>query len=637
MQHLEREKVLYEIAMSIGNTLDLTKMSKEVLQTLLKKLSATSAAIVRRKDNEIISFENVLVSIPKRIQNNVTYQEILAKINDHYECGVANQSEKGTYYYLFTLEDFGCLVLIRDEKIEDLILQSLRPIMDKMTTSLHACELHEALQVSLEEAKAADKAKSQFLANMSHEIRTPLNGIVGFLEILKLSDLSAKQHRYIDVINASSQTLLQIINDILDFSKIEAGELNVEYVSFDLRYELDMLFELFLVKASEKQINFISRVDEKLPSAIVSDKVRLKQIMVNLINNAIKFTHVGHVEVSIEVLETDDDQFTWKVSVIDTGVGIAEDKLALILEPFKQSNNSVTREYGGTGLGLSITKELIELLGGTLEVQSSEGKGSLFFFTITSKKGEEVSQEVVESISMENFTNAKILVAEDNPVNQMLMAKVLQGFNVHYELADNGKIAYDKFVVGDYDLILMDHNMPVMDGETALQQILAYEQEHNAPHTPVIALTANALHGDEERYLSMGFDSYLAKPLDMNGLKIVFHRFLADKPFEQGVNISKNSEVLGVTSTIYTKLLMKFIQVGMDEVRTLKECFFAHDTKEFINTAHSLKGAALNLQLFDVAKKAEYLEQAQEFKYDLVDAINEVEVEIEKIATLVKA
>jgi signal transduction histidine kinase len=526
IESLEREKVLYEIAMAIGNTLDIQKMGKEVLHVLLKKLSATSAAIFYGK-REAIEFSDVVVSIPRRIQSHQVYEEVLHLMNREDELDIAYQSAYGSFFYLFPLNDFGYLVLIRDDEIEALILHSLKPIMEKVTTSLHACALHGELQTSLEKAKSADKAKSQFLANMSHEIRTPLNGIVGFLNILKESNLTPKQQHYIDVIDTSTQTLLQVINDILDFSKIEAGELNVEHLPFDLHNEFSMLFELFSVQTAEKGIHFSSQIDVHFPSMIISDKVRLKQIMVNLINNAIKFTHVGHVEVTIEVLEESENSCTWKASVNDTGVGIAEEKLALILEPFKQSNDSVTREYGGTGLGLSITRELIELLGGKLEVHSTQGEGSQFAFILTSAKGEQRVEKSAEPISLEYFKNTTILVAEDNLMNQILMSEILQGFNINFDIAENGQIAYDKFKYGKYDLVLMDHNMPILDGEKALKRILEFEKNNHLKHVPVVVLTANALHGDKERFMAMGFDAYLPKPIEMDSLKSLLHQFLS--------------------------------------------------------------------------------------------------------------
>jgi signal transduction histidine kinase/CheY-like chemotaxis protein len=530
MMSLEREKVLYEIAMSIGNTLDVELMGKEVLATLLKKLSATSGAIIQHKSRGVASFEDVLFAIPKRIKQSAVYEEVFDAIGDKKAYNVVHQSSDGKSFYIFELKGVGCLVLIRNTPLDTLIVHSLVPIMEKIAVALHACFNYEQLQMSLKKAKVADKAKSQFLANMSHEIRTPLNGIVGFLELLKKSGLNDHQLHYLNIIDSTSHTLLQVINDILDFSKIEAGELGIEYIPFDLHYELKMIFELFSIKAEEQSIGFMHHIDPQLPQVIVSDKVRIKQILVNLVNNAIKFTHKGHVKVGVSVKEmhqeTNGDFVTWRVEVSDTGIGIAEDKIALILHPFKQSNNSVTRDYGGTGLGLSITKELIELLGGRLVIDSEEEVGSTFSFEMKSKVGEAYLEDKMIETSQEHTFDAKVLVAEDNPVNQMLISELLNEMSVTYDLAENGEEAYQLFKENEYDLVLMDHNMPIMDGAKALALILAYEEEQKSVHTPVIALTANALHGDEERFLAMGFDAYMAKPIETAKLKFFFSRFV---------------------------------------------------------------------------------------------------------------
>jgi signal transduction histidine kinase len=533
MVGLEREKVLYEISMSIGNSLDLKKMTKEVLGTLLRKLSCTSGAIFQSSD-EVIGVEKAVLSIPKNISKNKDYISIF----ERYRTESSGELDGGKQFYLLKLPNFGYLILIRNEELETLILKSLTPILQKIANSSNACiqnseliEKTEQLNQSLVEVQAANKAKSQFLANMSHEIRTPLNGIVGFLELLKRTEPTEQQKRYIDVINSSSETLLEIINDILDFSKIEAGKMEVEYVAFDFIHEAKMVFELFKSRAKDKNLDFFASIDVFMPQYIVMDKIRLKQIFVNLINNAIKFTPDGSVSVKIEVLESNDESVTWKVGVTDTGIGIPEDKIQKILEPFTQSNNSDTRKFGGTGLGLSITKNLIELMGGKLEISSIHGEGSTFAFTLTSKfvDGSEIEADEVRTGGNMKF-HGRILVAEDNIVNQLLISEILSQMDMEFELVGNGEEAVEEFRDGGFDLVLMDHNMPILDGAGALKQIREYEESKNLKRTPNIILTANALKGDRERFISeLGFDEYLSKPLDRIQLNTVFKKFLKEK------------------------------------------------------------------------------------------------------------
>jgi signal transduction histidine kinase len=538
---LEREKVLYEIAMSIGNSLDLERMTKEVLSTLLRKLSCTSGAIFQAGEGDKIGFDNLVLSIPKRISKNMDYIGIIEKLNsENGSFPAVGKVEKGQMFYIFQLQNFGYLALIRDGEMEELILRSLSPILYKIANSANACiqnsqliEKTEQLKISLEEVKAANRAKSQFLANMSHEIRTPLNGIVGFLDLLKRTDTTPQQNSYIDIINSSSETLLEIINDILDFSKIEAGKMDVEFVAFDFLHESQMIFELFKKRARDKGLRFIASRDVFMPQYIVLDKIRIKQIFVNLINNAIKFTPNGSVTVEIEVIDTLEDSVTWRISVIDTGIGIPEDKIEKILEPFTQSNESDTRKYGGTGLGLSITKNLIELMGGELKIESEVDKGSNFFFELTSKIASGVERaDEVEDKNLE-FTG-RLLVAEDNIVNQLLISEILSQMNLEFDLVNNGQEAVDKFEKEEsFDLILMDHNMPILDGAGALEKIRQYEERESLQHIPVVVLTANALKGDRERFINeLKFDDYLSKPLDREKLNRVFSKFLRCKQEE---------------------------------------------------------------------------------------------------------
>lgn len=363
--------------------------------------------------------------------------------------------------------------------------------------------------------------KSEFLANMSHEIRTPLNAILGYIELLEESKLADKEASYVKVINKSSKSLLKIIEDILDFSKIESGKLEIDKMDFDPRAEFGIVVDLFHEKCSQKGIELSLVLDDTLPQYIHTDPLRVKQVVSNLISNASKFTSSGK---SIKVSMHYSDELL-NVCVKDEGKGIAPDKLKQIFEAFSQEDSSTTRNFGGTGLGLSISSKLIELLGGKLKVKSELGVGSEFYFSIPAERGEGTllsEEELVER----TFPNTKVLLVEDNISNQLFMQIILESLQIQSDFAKDGLEAVKCFKNAHYDLVLMDENMPNLNGIEATKQILEYEKENNLAHTPIIALTANALKGDREKFLNAGMDEYLTKPLDKKRLIVVLSQFL---------------------------------------------------------------------------------------------------------------
>ena len=387
------------------------------------------------------------------------------------------------------------------------------------------CDLHvrNYLNVLLlakrtEQLKQAEKAKSIFLANMSHEIRTPLNAIVGFVDILKEKNLDEESKKYINIISNSSKMLLNILNDILDLSKIEAGKLTIEKVVFNLEEEILVVLDLLRLKAIEKHIN-LKEEFINLPKYVRNDPTRLKQVIMNLLSNAIKFTPENK-NVYAKFEYKDNKLF---VSIKDEGIGMSPDQAKKIFEPFKQADDSTTRKYGGTGLGVTISKNIVELLGGELKLKTELNKGSEFYFEIPIEVVDNYKEEKIE---IKKEFNSKVLVVEDNKANQMFLEVVLKKLNLEYEIANNGKEAIEKYKDGKFDIVLMDENMPIMNGIEAVKHIRKYEEENNLKHTPIISVTANALQGDRERFLNAGFDDYLAKPIDLNKLKEILSKFL---------------------------------------------------------------------------------------------------------------
>jgi len=370
-------------------------------------------------------------------------------------------------------------------------------------------------------ADDARKSMSDFLANMSHEIRTPLNAIVGFIDILKESVKGEENLKYLNIIDKSSYSLLGVINDILDFSKIQNGKIDLEKIDFNPKEEFQNIAYLFEATAQEKSINFTLNID-CLPEYVNSDILRIKQVVLNLLSNAIKFTS-SNKSVTLEISYKNGFMY---INVKDEGIGISNEKLNTIFDSFTQEDNSTTRRFGGTGLGLSISKELVLLLGGELKVKSTQGKGSEFYFSIPVTIGKEV-KELKVSKTMIEFSKEQVLLVEDNPANQMFMKVILKKMNLEFTIANDGKEAIDLFKKGKYAIILMDENMPNMNGIEATKWILEYEKINNLEHTPIIALTANAIKGDREKFLEAGMDSYLTKPVDKiklnNEIKEMLH------------------------------------------------------------------------------------------------------------------
>ena len=375
----------------------------------------------------------------------------------------------------------------------------------------------EALRSTMTQLKQANEAKSRFLAVMSHEIRTPLNGITGMVQLLQDMEMPPLQQEFLDNIETSAESLLSVINDILDFSKIEAGRMELEELPFQPCVFLNDTLRTMRLRAQAKGLQLTLACSDSLPAALTGDPHRLAQVLTNLVNNAIKFTAGGEIAVQSSAREVDDETVLFQVEVRDSGIGMDAITQQAVFEPFIQADSSTTRKYGGTGLGLAICKQLVELMNGSISVVSGLGQGSAFSFSVPLKRAElqEPAQEKAPLITLDQ--PLKILVAEDQPVNQRFVAEILRKQGHTSLLANNGQEAVAIWNSDTVDMVLMDIQMPVMDGLKALAVIRAAEDTIRR-HTPIIALTAHAIVGDRERLLNAGFDGYLAKPLQVSKL-----------------------------------------------------------------------------------------------------------------------
>jgi PAS domain S-box-containing protein len=554
---LRRRKILHEVNVAVTSSLQLDEVVARLVQALSRHIPYAFTKVIRLFDaatgqlrvvegvnlgGQAMALFDALAIANVKLRDVLVVSDLATRATSEVKAYLAN---RGLCSYLgvpLVVNEvcLGVLSIATRQKIDfsDEEIDLFRLIAGQAAMAIHNAKVYQNLgeqKAAIEKAKeieAVAAAKARFLTMMSHEIRTPLNAVIGLTEILLRSALTEDQRKMTETIGESGSGLLHVINDILDFSKLEANKVAIELVEFDLLELVKGTVNIMSAQAKAKGITLAVAVAASVPQSISADGGRLRQILLNLLGNAIKFTNQGGITVGVDVAEEKNDGRLIRFSVTDQGIGISAEAQTRLFQPFSQADTSTTRKFGGTGLGLAISKQLVELMGGSMNVDSVEGQGSTFWFTLFTTRVEQATAPakalgdgwpVGAKAKISNDT--RILLVEDNPVNQMVALRLLELLGFHADVVNDGAEAVDAAQCQSYDLLLMDCQMPIMDGYEATAEIRRREAD-SGRRTRIVAMTANAMSGDREKCLEAGMDDYIAKPIQLETLKAALERSL---------------------------------------------------------------------------------------------------------------
>jgi len=639
---------------------DITKY--KITEAALQQAGSNVTAVIENTDAPIFSTDfNHRITV----MNTAFLQEMQKRTGKHPKVGddvrvFLTKEKKQEWESIFKKVMKGNKT-VNDEVIkypdgsQDFFENSCFPIVSPANLTIGVSVLYRKIteQIQIEEeliaakitAEKATQAKSDFLATMSHEIRTPLNGVLGMTDLLNTTPLNTDQNEYVAAIKLSGEALLSVINDVLDYSKIESGKMELDNKPFQVRVSVKETFDILRYKAAEKGNSFVMKFDEQLPIEINGDKSRLRQILVNLVGNANKFTDNGTITVETKLLRNTDHEVEIRFAVSDTGIGMTREQMDRLFQTFTQADTSTYGKYGGSGLGLTISQRLAALMNGKIWVESEPGKGSTFYFTITaqttdSKKtvSSRVTQDALSStVKMSDAQIAdkeiasnfplRILIAEDNEINQVLARKTFQQIGYQPEIVVNGKIAFENFMVNDYDVIFMDIQMPVMNGFESTAEI---RKQQSKKQPIIVAMTAMALEGDREKCIEAGMDDYLSKPFQLDSLKRIIFTYgkkqdakvksptvYTDAELVDTKVIDRLIDMAEDDPTFLRKLTELFIKQSADSIDEIGILYSKADHAALYQAAHKLKGSSLNLgakALTEFCKKIEEASRNSDLK-----------------------
>ena len=614
----ELEALSYSAKLASQYSLSLIEASRDPLVTIstegkITDMNEATVNIIGMKREELIGSDFFDYFTDRQMAQKV-YQEVFKKgsvadapltlrnINGKLTDVLFN----GSVYKDGNGNVLGVVIVARDVTEQKRIATELieARIFAELATEIAEEEKRNAQGAALI-AENAVKSKQQFLSNMSHEIRTPMNAIIGFTKVVLKTNLNEKQKEYLSAIKLSGDALIVLINDILDLAKVDSGKMTFEQVPFKLAASISAMLHVFETKIQEKNLELVTEYDSNIPKVLLGDPIRLHQIILNLVSNAIKFTSNGKITVNVHLLDEDKESATVEFAISDTGIGIEESKINNIFDNFQQATSGTSRLYGGTGLGLAIVKQLVEPQGGTVSVKSKIDEGSTFSFTLRFKKTNADAQLETEIVELETeIKNIKILVVEDMPLNQLLMKTLLDDFGFERDIADNGKIAIEKLQNESYDIILMDLQMPVMNGFEATE----YIRNTMNLTIPIIALTADVTTVDLEKCKAVGMNDYIAKPVDERilyskivslvqkiSLQKVVELVVADMkedPIESKITKCINLEYLNIRTKSNPKLMMEMISIFLQQtpplIDTMKQSVLDKDWSLLAAAAHKI-------------------------------------------------